>query len=354
MPGLPLSFGIEMELHLKPKSQGLKDLMKSFGFKPKDNAGAANRLAFRHALSARLARAVPSRVDAAGDYTTWVVADEDLDEEPGFLPCEIISRVLYTNRGNWEGQIDSVFQVLHADCEIKLTPGCAMHVHVSPDEVKYDAKRLKNIIMAGIYYENPLATIMPPIRKNNPWARPNVQVLQGCMEKINMVPQKTWALLFDEYQKLQMRQQVLLAIDTGNRQVSWNFSNVASTCGTIEFRRPPGVKTSADAKHWAALTLGYMANAMELQNWDAIKKTKTHPTTNDLRNAINRGAQYLDRPVTGALRPALMADINSPPTVFSAAYMAKIKQKMAKKANKRSVFVENVINSRPNTPTGHK
>ncbi|KDB27176.1 hypothetical protein H109_01046 [Trichophyton interdigitale MR816] len=49
-----------------------------------------------------------------------------------------------------------------------------------------------------------------------------------------------------------------------------------------------------------------------------------------------------------------MADNNKPATEFSDKEKEVIRQKQAKKKDKRSLFVEKVINSRPNTPTGKK
>jgi hypothetical protein len=44
----------------------------------------------------------------------------------------------------------------------------------------------------------------------------------------------------------------------------WNFVNVLGDCDTIEFRRPSVVNTAANTKHWVAIALGYMANAIAL------------------------------------------------------------------------------------------
>lgn len=107
-------------------------------------------------------------------------------------------------------------------------------------------------------------------------------------------------------------------------------------CGTIEFRRPPGVRTSDDAKHWAAIALGFVANAMQLQNWDAVKGTKTHPSTSDLRAAILNGLQALGPHAQGALGP--IPDVNEPATIFSPQELASIENKLKHEEGRLGVF----------------
>ncbi|EZG09630.1 hypothetical protein H106_01321 [Trichophyton rubrum CBS 735.88] len=122
----------------------------------------------------------------------------------------------------------------------------------------------------------------------------------------------------------------------------------------MEFRRPRGVDNPDAAKHWIAFTLGFMANVIWEENWDATGHTKTHPSSDRLRAVVVRGATSINLPVHTSLLPTLMADNNKAATVFTKEERAIIRQKMAKKKNKRSLFVEKIINSRPNTPSGKK
>jgi hypothetical protein len=81
---------------------------------------------------------------------------------------------------DWQGEIDLVFTALVAGCEILLTPGCSIHVHVSPRNVDgFNNDQLKQIIKQVIYYDNPLTTILPPDRKHNEWAMSNVKKTPG-------------------------------------------------------------------------------------------------------------------------------------------------------------------------------
>ncbi|KAK2812537.1 hypothetical protein FQN50_001181 [Emmonsiellopsis sp. PD_5] len=289
---------------------------------------------------------------SSDNYQVWTVADEpSLDERPGYYGqrrplidfpklgrCEIVSRVL-TSSNQWQTEINDIFEILLDHCDILLTSGCSLHVHVSPSGGSYTIEHLRNIIKGVIYYDRALTAIMPAERKDNQWAESNVKAIKTWGDAVNLVPQNTWAPLFDTFDKQKMIPNLMLGI-CGNRYVGWNFSNVLGGCGTVEFRRPPGVRSSAEANHWIALALGYVANAILLQDWSAIKVTKTHPSTADLRNAITRGTQILGPGLNNAL--SSMADIDEPATRPSSAELARINQKKKDKADKRSLFAEKV------------
>lgn len=241
---------------------------------------------------------------------------------------------------DWQGEIEKVFLVILKTCEIQLTTGCSMHVHISPRSVQnWDNDQLKRIIKQVIYYDSSLTTIMPPDRKDNTWAKSNVKMTPDWKAGYDQVPQRTWAPLFDSFDKHKMKQ-ALLHDWSQKRYVSWNFANVLSTCGTVEFRRPPGVKADVDAKHWVAIALGYIAHAIAVQDWNTVKLTKTYPSSQQLRNAITRGVQILGKNSLGALGP--MADINRPATPVSPQELASIEKKKKDKSKKQSVFAEKV------------
>ncbi|KAK2757257.1 hypothetical protein FQN54_004771 [Arachnomyces sp. PD_36] len=352
-----LQFGIEMEFLLKPKpimSQTLRD----YGFKneiptrsqdtedTKDQNN--NRTAIRASLVKLLRAAeIPATLNP-GDYQQWTPVDErSLDERPGFWRCEIVSRILDTGT-NWQDEIDQVFDTLTENCEILLTPGCSMHVHVTPNTGKFNIDQIKRILKGVIYYDTPMTRIMPADRKKNIWAQSNVEVCRPWRDACLQVSQKKWAPLFDDIEKHKMMQHIVHA--TLDRHVAWNFQNLTGACGTIEFRRPPGVKSSADVKHWAAVALGFVTNAMVIQDWNTVRSTGTYPSSNDLRSAITGGAQRLGPSLQGAL--GSMADVNDPPTVLSSQELARIERKKKDKSKKKSIFAEKVSNSRPNTPVG--
>lgn len=217
-----------------------------------------------------------------------------------------------------------------------------MHVHVSPHNSSYGVDQLRRIIKGVIFYDNALTTIMPRTRKDNEWAQSNVRAIPAWLDAARNVPQKSWTPLFNHFDKQKMLA-ILLQGLCDNRYVGWNFNNVLGGCGTVEFRRPPGVSSAGEAKHWAALALGYVANAMALENWDVVKQSKSHPSTDRLRAAIRNGIGSLHSTSHGVLRSGLMADVNGSAIRPTPQELNRIKQKKALKSQKKlSLFAEKV------------
>lgn len=253
--------------------------------------------------------------------------------------CELVSRILSTEI-TWQQEVGIIFNVLDTNCDILLTSGCSMHVHVSPlPDGEYNTDQLRQILKGVIYYDTPFMRIMPAERKDNPWAEPNVKATPDWQNGVDRVASQTWAPLFDELDKPKMKA-ILLRGLCDNRYVAWNFSNILSACGTIEFRRPPGVKTSADASHWVVVALGFVAHTMTKQNWDEVKTTRDFPSTDDFRTAITAGVQSLGPNSQGALRS--VQDVDQPPTPITAEELSKIEKKKKDKSTKPSIFVEKV------------
>ncbi|GBF61852.1 hypothetical protein TMEN_4370 [Trichophyton mentagrophytes] len=356
----PFSFGIEMELYLKPKSESLKRRLQKLGFNPNGVDKTNQQLIFRKAMADEFTQNnIFTRTEKSSVYDRWTIAHEAAldDIGGGYWPCELISPVLYTHK-NWAPVINALFAVLLRSCDVYLTKGCATHVHVAPAGGKYTLSQIRNIIKGVIYYEVPVMRIMHEDRKENPWAQPNENTIPGCADKVKKVSEKGWNHVFDAFKHYDAFKDYIFVARIvtevcPDRNVSWNFQNLTDS-GTMEFRRPRGVDNPDAAKHWIAFTLGFMANVIREENWDAISHTKTHPSTDRLRAVIVRGATSINLPVQSSLLPALMADNNKAATEFSKEEREIIRQKQAKKKNKRSLFVEKIINSRPNTPTGKK
>ncbi|EFE40276.1 hypothetical protein TRV_04970 [Trichophyton verrucosum HKI 0517] len=313
----PFSFGIEMELYLKPKSTSLKQRLQKLGFKPNDMDKTNQQLIFRKAMADEFTQNnILTRTEKSSVYDRWTIAHEAALDDIG---------------GGY---------LLLRSCDVHLTKGCATHVHVAPAGGKYTLSQVKNIVKGTIYYESPVMRIMHEDRKENPWAQPNANIIPGCMTKIKNVSQGGWSPIFDEFKDHKFVATIVTAV-CPDRNVSWNFQNLTDS-GTMEFRRPRGVDNPDAAKHWIAFTVGFMANVIREENWDAISHTKTHPSTDRLRAVVVRGATSINLPVHSFLVPALMADNNKAATVLTKEERAIIRQKMAKKKNKRSLFVEKV------------
>lgn len=217
-----------------------------------------------------------------------------------------------------------------------------MHVHVSPSakprgsEDKWTAAQLRSILKAISYFDNPITKIMPAERKENPYAMSNMlsddvfRATPALKEAYVAVGKDTWKPLFDIYDaKLKsnlMRGQSHVIMGSC-RILSWNFEHIAASCGTVEFRRSPGVSSALMAKHWAAFTLGFIAAAaIEPQDANPLisgANKNVHPPVTLLEWFVRHGLEKLEFESRGALGP--VQEINKPPTVFPAAQLAKKK-----------------------------
>lgn len=242
----------------------------------------------------------------------------------------------------WQREIDQLYKGIKKHCDIKLTTGCSMHVHVSPSakprgsEDKWSAAQLRSILKAISYFDNPITKIMPAERKENPYAMSNMlsddvfRATPALKKAYLAVAKDTWKPLFDIYDakiKSNLMRGQSHVIMGSCRILSWNFEHIAASCGTVEFRRSPGVSSAAKAKHWARFTLGFIAAAaigpQDPNFWNTRGKAKSHPTVQSLDMFVQDGMKKLEPQSQGVLGP--LQEINDPPTVFPAAQVAKKK-----------------------------
>jgi hypothetical protein len=239
-----------------------------------------------------------------------------------------------------------VFEILEGDCNIRITTGCSMHVHVSPFGSTYTTRQLRGVCKGVCYYDNATTKVLPGERKDNPWATSNVvgrggMVNQKLKRAYSLVPSGSWAQLFKMLDKVTPLV-VYETMSAHSRYMAWNFQNVTKRCGTIEFRRPPGADSAAKAIHWAAFALGFVTRAMAV-DWAPLESRSTVGSVADLHAFVTQGLQMLGPTCSGALNDAKMVEDTSAPTVLTAAELAAIDEKMkVKEKVKASPFVEKV------------
>ncbi|KAK6078710.1 swim zinc finger domain protein [Seiridium cupressi] len=219
---------------------------------------------------------------------------------------------------------------------------------VKPDfylQQKYTIVQLRSILNAISFYDAAITQIMPAERKNNLWAQSNVNG-EKTPSKIKMayraVPQRSWGPLFSIFGSIKMKAMVHREMGQ-DKYMSWNFGHLMDQCGTIEFRRPPGVRTAADAKHWAAFALGFINMAMTMSNgWAQYGTGTSHPSVESLGKFVRTGIARLGPSCKDALNDRKIAVDISPACVYSAAEIENINRKKSEKNKIGSVFAEKV------------
>ncbi|KAK0744385.1 hypothetical protein B0T21DRAFT_357744 [Apiosordaria backusii] len=321
---------------------------------------------------------VEASTERAGFGQWTITQDPALTEIPvrgecGFWNIELVSRILRTDE-DWVGEISRAFEALTECCEIKLTTGCSMHIHVSPVRElaekpnQFTFPEIVNIVKAVAYFDQPLTDVMPAERKQNAFAlssftgvpppddreairlfdepkRLKLQNLYG------MVPTAGWGPLFKHLEQITSRVKFRHNCDL-SRLRSFNFSPLLDdNCLTIEFRRPPGADTAAKATKWAAFALCFFAAAID-PSWNAhtskpsLRNSKSLPSLKDFQSFLERGRAVLGIDV---FDPNVLVVNNAAPVILTAAAIARLKSKKAE-MDSESVF-ESKLSSRSNTPT---
>ncbi|KAK3315572.1 putative amidoligase enzyme-domain-containing protein [Apodospora peruviana] len=371
-----LSFGVEIEILLSPRSEDETDatfstVMKGNGWDHDLSSRTGFMLArynqsriIRDALASALkkqgirAKAKNSSKDMTA-WDDWTLVDEALECVTNFWGIEFVSRVLTTGIYGWHQELYHLFSIVDENCKAVLTKGCATHVHVSPGLFKFKDTQLRSICKAAAVFDDAITAIMPVERKDNPWATSN---FQGSGESINKRLQKAFSAVktdkwisFFEYIDcnvyLHTAYDVMSSGGRAGRFVCWNFENVTKACGTVEFRRPPGTKDAMTTGHWVAFTLGFIAEAVATTDWNKRwGKLNCGGNVKELRGFVSAGIKRLSSYETNA---ALQRDgiklIDGARTVFDADELEEIKWNKAAKVQREGEFVTKA-GSRANTP----
>ncbi|CAI7660082.1 unnamed protein product [Penicillium glandicola] len=207
---------------------------------------------------------------------------------------------------NWSRQaaaiVEDMYEFLteHCKCEIVINDSCSTHVHVSPTgKYNWDYQSLdtvKRILCAYFVFEPAIQTLLPPSRRGNQYTRElrnkfvleqiatpegkpgdcAAQLLQGDAAGVQTVLEnlRTTTTLEEFKEKVNptnFKHPGWMDI----RYYAWNLSNIyvdkkeqGSTHHkywpkkqTLEFRRPPGSKTAADAMSWVEFVVIFVLQA---------------------------------------------------------------------------------------------
>ncbi|KAM7200866.1 putative amidoligase enzyme, partial [Naviculisporaceae sp. PSN 640] len=337
-----LAFGVEIEIFVKPRDNlegtAFRACLEDHGWEDyvesnPDSQGFAesletrsNRDAVRAAIAVALSEggvdAWAPGFDDMPSYERWSVYNEQLSEPPAYWGIELVSRVLHSE-DDWQAELDKIFDILETHCEVKTTHSCGTHVHVSPGQgQRFSDDQLRAVCKGLTYFEQPLLAILPGNRKDNKYCLSNILQppaefgpefeLQSAWQSI---PTNSWAPVLEILQKINRGN--LESIFGGLGKCSaWNFVRclIEESSGTIECRRPPGIESAQQAKHWTGLVLGLFAESMSI-DWsvedERIKSRHDHPSVDELKEFASRGLERLGTTCNSALVNEWMAEDRS-------------------------------------------
>jgi hypothetical protein len=150
---------------------------------------------------------------------------------------------------------------------------CGGHVHVTPvsSHNKFSLRSLKKIAFATVVYEDFVAAMLPKVRRENQYCRPNSQSMgSGLRDTLAMFGRsKSTLIRVAASIKAATSEMDLCYYMQGNRYVLWNFQNIFPSAktgkctGTVEFRGGNQFLSTNGTLAWVAFVMGFITLALE-------------------------------------------------------------------------------------------
>ncbi|EFR00444.1 hypothetical protein MGYG_03446 [Nannizzia gypsea CBS 118893] len=173
------SFGIEMELLIKPLAETLP-LVTKHGYRP-ENIPRLNMIAVHKALvEVLLERNFPAELydEDSGYQSKWqVAADASIRSNGDFVGVEIISKILYIN-SEWTTEVDRFWGILIDNFEVRGDSSCGTHIHFSPNG-GFTLLQLKALAKFTTIFQPAVTALIPAARRDTDWCHPNAEVVEG-------------------------------------------------------------------------------------------------------------------------------------------------------------------------------
>ena len=139
---------------------------------------------------------------------------------------------------------------------------CGTHVHVKPGGEDYEMETLRSIAYAVVVYEKHVLEFLPEERRSHPYCQPNTEVSPSLRRIFRRGRSRASyddlrTQIYDINTPEELRT-FMQGDQEGNRRVLWNFSNVSSRIGTVEFRGGPVLHTAAQTIHWILFAVSFL------------------------------------------------------------------------------------------------
>lgn len=156
---------------------------------------------------------------------------------------------------------------------------CGGHVHITPVSThnKFSLRSLKKIAFATVLYEDFVAAMLPRVRRENQYCRPNSQSTgAGLRDTLLMFGRnKNSMMKVAAAIKAATSEMDLCCYMQGNRYVLWNFQNIfpspktGKCTGTVEFRGGNQFLNTTGTLAWVAFVMGFITLAIEEVSFNA-------------------------------------------------------------------------------------
>ena len=190
---------------------------------------------------------------------------------------EVVSPKLNTTM-HLSTTLSDFWEAMHIHFNPQKDPSCGGHVHVTPLSLnsKFSFRSLKKIAFATVLYEDFIAAVLPPGRRENKYCLPNSRSVDSGLRETLLLHAESGRggrvqALRQVAQDIKSRpnEMELYFYMQGNRYVLWNFQNIfpnpkTGRCtGTVEFRGGNQFLGTRGTLGWVAFVLGFVTLALE-------------------------------------------------------------------------------------------
>jgi Putative amidoligase enzyme len=153
----------------------------------------------------------------------------------------------------WRDHVAVMWEFLEDHYDIASDFTCSTHIHVSLCRPTYNARDIRKIAAASIYFEPALEALVPSHRKLNSFCKSNY-INGPAGAKMG----KSRLELIHEVEKKHLFKEILPLLQPNtDKNFCWNFLS-HDLCGTVEFRKPPPSETRDEALSWAEYVMEFV------------------------------------------------------------------------------------------------
>ncbi|KIH90977.1 hypothetical protein SPBR_09043 [Sporothrix brasiliensis 5110] len=258
------TFGVELELYLRPKNTAEIDTAKEvvgWGGDSQRKGHYRDKIQdlVHEILTTHTFKCV---LGMSKDYEDWSVTEDGSlvrGEPDGYFGVELVSDVMSTDTP-WAPVIFKIYSILGSHFDIATSQLSGTHVHVRPHNVNGDVWKVdevRAILKALCVLDQPFTAMLPPSRRDTFYTRSLLSDQNGKVNKLclfaddvrNGRPEQLFGFL----------DQLETTTEAGKLfEDRFYYVNLkALPGGTIEFRFPPPAETAEKACHWILWVLSF-------------------------------------------------------------------------------------------------
>ncbi|KJZ74833.1 hypothetical protein HIM_05742 [Hirsutella minnesotensis 3608] len=225
-------------------------------------------------------RGIPAAFDDCSRYSKhpeyyggkwFVTRDGSLKRPRPYVCMEVVSPRLDTKQAVSRVMAD-FWEAMRVHFDPQRDLSCGGHVHVTPvsRRNRFSLRSLKAIAFAAVAYEDFVAAVLPPARRENQYCKANSLSPDSGLREALLWGKGTAALrrVAAEIRALPDEVELYFYMQ-GNRYVLWNFQNIfpnpkTGRCsGTVEFRGGNQFLSTKGTLAWVAFVLGFITLALK-------------------------------------------------------------------------------------------